>query len=78
MDSADDDVRWLLARIDTLATSDHRARSAGYLYPGLFQTRVASHLIFVLIDDDGIDVVRLLHERMDAAAHLAEDLPPDR
>lgn len=66
-----------MARIDALKTDGHRARSADDLYPGLRQTTVASHHIFFLIDDEGIDVVRLLHERMDAAARLAEDRLPD-
>ncbi len=77
VNGADGSVRRLLARIDTLATSGRRARPADHLYPGLFQMKVASHLIFFLIDDGEIDVVRLLHERMDAAARLAEDLAPN-
>lgn len=32
-----------------------------------------SHVIFYLVDDDRIDVVRVLHQSMDFTAHLAND-----
>lgn len=39
--------------------------------PGLFRTRVGSHLIFYRVgDQDEVHVVRMLHEAMDISSHL--------
>jgi len=40
------------------------------LYAGLHVYPSGKHLIFYLVVDNGIDVVRVLHERMDSRLHL--------
>lgn len=40
------------------------------LHSGLRVYPAGKHLIFYLEMDDGIDVVRVLHERMDIRRHL--------
>ncbi len=41
-------------------------------YPGLRRMRSGHHFIFFLIDDDKVDVVRVMHERRDAVRHLKD------
>lgn len=40
------------------------------LYPGLRVYPAGRHLIFYLQTGEGIDIVRILHERMDVGRHL--------
>jgi len=40
------------------------------VFPGLRRARSAHHFIFYLIDDERVDVVRVLHERRDALRQL--------
>ena len=42
---------------------------------GLFKMRAGSHLIIYSIQNDGIDVLRVLHQRMDLARHLTPPPP---
>ncbi|RWX77272.1 type II toxin-antitoxin system RelE/ParE family toxin [Neorhizobium lilium] len=40
---------------------------------GYLKYRVGSHVIFFRSHDVGIDVVRILHQRMDVSLHLVDD-----
>lgn len=73
---ADAYLKQVIADIRKLSGADRRTRSADTLYPGLCRIRSGSHVIFFLIDPDRIDVVRILHERMDFAARLGGELTP--
>ncbi len=53
-----------------LATDPALGRSRDDLHEGLRVYPAGRHLIFYLTADRGIDVVRILHERMDIARHL--------
>lgn len=35
------------------------------ILPGLYRHRCRKHLIFYILTDDGVEIVRILHERMD-------------
>jgi toxin ParE1/3/4 len=56
--------------IEGLATNGLRHREEADVFPGLRRARSGHHLIFYLIDDERVDVLRLLHERRDAMRHL--------
>jgi toxin ParE1/3/4 len=54
-----------------LADGSKQGRSIDDIRPGYRKLAVASHLLFYRVTDNGlIDVVRILHKRMDAPAHL--------
>lgn len=38
--------------------------------PGIFRWRVERHVVFLRKVDDGIEIIRILHERMLPARHL--------
>jgi toxin ParE1/3/4 len=60
----------LEACFSRLAQSPRLGRSAEHLRPGYFRFEHASHTIFYTLLDEGIRVVRVLHERMDPDRHL--------
>ena len=37
---------------------------------GLFGHRIYKHLIFYILVEDGVEIIRILHERMDFGRHL--------
>jgi toxin ParE1/3/4 len=53
-----------------LATNPGLGRELHEVHPGLRVYPAGRHLIFYLMMPDGIDVVRILHERMDVTRHL--------
>ena len=40
------------------------------IIPGLFGHHIYKHLIFYILVEDGVEIVRILHERMDFERHL--------
>jgi toxin ParE1/3/4 len=54
--------------IGALAKTASLSSDAEYLHPGLRKTRSGAHLIyFFFFANEGIDVVRILHERRDVS-----------
>lgn len=45
-------------------------RDCSYVRDGLRSFGVSSHIIFYFEVDGGIEIVRILHERMDPSRHL--------
>lgn len=68
--------RYVLAIRDAcagLAAGSRHGRAVDDIRPGYRKLAVQSHLLFYRIADAGpIDVVRILHQRMDVAAHLRD------
>jgi toxin ParE1/3/4 len=56
-----------------LAAVPGLGRSAGGLRSGLSRFEHAHHVIFYRLQESGMFVVRVLHERMDADQHLSEE-----
>jgi toxin ParE1/3/4 len=69
-DRADRYLLGLHERFQKLAERPNLARSADRLRPGYRRFRHMSHVIFFQVIDDGIRIVRVLHQRMDPARHL--------
>ena len=56
--------------IERLAINGLRYPEEAEVFPGLRRMRNGHHFIFYLIDDERVDVVRVLHERRDATRQL--------
>lgn len=56
--------------LQALAKRPLSARSADRLRPGYRRFEYGSHIIFFVTIEDGIRVVRVLHQRMDVKRHL--------
>lgn len=64
-------LRMLATAFDSLAEAPDQGRERHELHPGLRMLRCGKHLIFYLATEP-LDVVRVLHERMDFGSHLSE------
>lgn len=66
------DVYFLALRdcLQMLANNPRIGRAADYLRPGLLWHRHARHVVFYLIEETGIFIVRVLHDSMDMARHV--------
>lgn len=66
-----------LTQIDStfhnLAINPKMGFSCDYIRAGYFKFRVGKHFIFYRIADSDIEIVRILHERMDIETRLEED-----
>jgi len=56
--------------IKTIAADPQRGRSCERIRAGYRKYPVGSHVLFYRASADGIDVVRVLHQRMDFERHL--------
>ncbi len=63
-------VRGLWFGITTVAADSRRGQSCDDIRPGYFKYAVGSHLLFYRLIPDGVDIVRILHKRMDFERHL--------
>lgn len=54
----------------TLAKHPDLGRDIGDLRPGYYRHRHQSHIVFYIKIDDGVRIVRVLHQRMDYERHL--------
>ena len=66
-----------LARLDAsfhlLACEPHRGRACDDIRPGYRKYHVGRHLIFYRESPEGVEIIRILHDRMDIEAHLDGD-----
>ncbi len=59
----------IVSAFEALATQRKSGRTTE-VRDGYFKCSVGSHFVFYRKSDDGIDVIRILHQRMDADRHL--------
>jgi len=73
--------RWTIEQAETYVRylANHFSIVAGYpeigmtchdIRPGYYKFPAGSHVLFYRIIDSGINIVRILHQRMDFARHL--------
>jgi toxin ParE1/3/4 len=66
-----------LARLDAcfhlLAREPQRGRACDDIRPGYRKYHVGRHLIFYREFPEGVEIIRILHDRMDIEAHLDDD-----
>lgn len=63
-------VREIEAAILRLAADPHRGRACDEIREGYRRYSIGSHLLFYVEGPDGVDVIRILHQRMDPTRHL--------
>jgi toxin ParE1/3/4 len=63
-------VRGLQTAIEAIAADWRRGRACDEVRPGYRKFPAGSHVVFYRRAARGIDVVRILHERMDSGRHL--------
>lgn len=70
VDRAETYVRLLQRAIETVADDPRRGRPCGDVRAGYRKYPAGSHRLFFRKADAGIDIVRILHGRMDFERHL--------
>jgi toxin ParE1/3/4 len=63
-------LRQLKSAIEAVAADPRLGRSCDHIRAGYHKYPAASHLLFYRLTAAGIDVIRILHRRMDFARHL--------
>lgn len=63
-------IREIQAAIERIAQDPERGRSREEIREGYRSYAIGSHAIFYLSRTDRVDVVRILHQRMDFDRHL--------
>jgi toxin ParE1/3/4 len=70
-DQAEEYLRELQRAIERVAANPRIGRACDEIRPGYFKLATGSHVLFYRVTDGGaIDVVRVLHQRMDLDQHL--------
>lgn len=63
-------IREIQRAVETVAKDPRRGRPCDDIREGYFKFAVGSHLLFYRRRADVIDIVRILHQRMDFDRHL--------
>lgn len=63
-------ARVLQQAVEAAAADPRLGRPADDIRPGYFRCPAGSHVLFFRLTGTGIDVVRILHKRMDFGRHL--------
>lgn len=70
IDQADVYTRDLWQRIEALAEHPNMGQACANIRPGYYKSSCGSHVLFYRLTAQAIDVVRILHERMDFERHI--------
>jgi len=65
-------IRMIQDTIIGLTVGTQFSQSAQHVRPGFRKVLVGTHVLFFKEDDKLIDVIRILHQRMDSTHHLTE------
>lgn len=63
-------VTEIRAAIERVAAGPDRGRPCDDIRAGYRRYAIGSHLLFYIECGDGVDVIRILHQRMDPTRHL--------
>ena len=63
-------TRMIQAEIEQIASAPARGRACDAIRADYRKSPAGSHMLFYRLTDRGIDVVRILHQRMDFERHL--------
>ena len=72
-DAADEYISLLDASMESLTEFPKIGADSSHVRNGYRKLRSGSHLIFYIPHNDGIEVVRILHERMDITSEMGSD-----
>lgn len=67
---ADTYVHELVAAAQRVAEQPQRGHPADHIRPGYRRYSIGSHLLFFLVAEGEVTIVRILHQRMDPTRHL--------
>jgi toxin ParE1/3/4 len=70
-DQAEVYIRQIKAAVETLAADPRRGRTCDDVRAGYRKYPVGSHVLFYRMTPNGIDIVRILHGRMDFERHFS-------
>jgi toxin ParE1/3/4 len=70
VDQADHYLLYLDSVCQSIALGKVVARSAEDIHPGYRKVAAGSHVLFFKEDEFEVEIVRVLHERMDLSSHL--------
>jgi toxin ParE1/3/4 len=70
IDQAEFYIREVGKRIEAVAAQPAIGRACPEVRGGYYKYPAGSHVLFYRLIDGGVDVVRILHERMDFGRHL--------
>lgn len=63
-------VQEIRAAVERIAADPSRGRTCDEIRAGYRRYSIGSHLLFYIERPDGVDVIRILHQRMDPTRHL--------
>lgn len=63
-------IRELQAAIERIAADPERGRDRKEVRHGYRSYAIGSHTVFYVVGTDHVDVIRILHQRMDPSRHL--------
>lgn len=69
-DQAETYVTEIRAAIERIADDPGRGRSCDEIREGYRRYNIGSHLLFYVESANGVDVIRILHQRMDPTRYL--------
>ncbi|MBX3194679.1 MAG: type II toxin-antitoxin system RelE/ParE family toxin [Schumannella sp.] len=58
------------AALERIAVDPARGRTCDEIRPGYRRYGIGSHVVFYLETEDTVDIVRVLHQRLDPGRHL--------
>jgi toxin ParE1/3/4 len=70
IDQADHYVGEIRRAVETVADDPRKGRPCDHLRVGYRKYPIGAHVLFFRLVTDGIEVVRILHQRMDFERHL--------
>ncbi len=72
IEQAEKYVRELYAEMERQATEHSTSINISDVRPGYRKKKSGSHVIFFKLTNEGIDIIRILHQRMDFDRHLQQ------
>lgn len=70
LDQAETYTRALWHRIEAVAAKPAMGQDCSDIRAGYWKIPYGSHVLFYRLTGDGVDIVRILHERMDFERHI--------
>lgn len=70
LDQAETYTRDIWQRIEAVAQRPAMGQDASDIRAGYYKISCGSHVLFYRLIADGVDIVRILHERMDFERHI--------
>jgi len=63
-------LKRLQRHIEGIALKPSAGRACPAYRPGYYRSKCGAHVVFYRLTDNGVEVVRILHEAMDFGTHL--------